>query len=248
MVECNTITKWQLMEVRSIVTGAFERRFRKRRKPIYGSMNKGFTNEELERFFSVIDDPKFRLLFTYQATLGLRIGEAVRVNINDINLRTRELRISTEKARVVDYLIIPQFLFNATLEYIKGAKNKIDKAEGYLFYKEECKSRNPHHYLDSNYARNVFRIYVQKAGIDEIYASSDDSRNPVRRLDGKPRSLHRFTTHSLRHTAITRFARSVNGNLFQTCKFARHSKPDVTMGYVYQSKEELYKNIERAFS
>jgi len=242
------MTKWQLVEVRSIVTGAFERRFRKKRKPIYGSMNKGFTDQELERFFSVVDNPKFRLLFIYQATLGLRIGEAVRINLNDINFRTRELRISTEKAQVVDYLIIPQFLFNATLEYIKGAKNEIHKAQGYLFFKNEGKSRNPELYLDTNYARKVFRGYVQKAGIDEIYANSGDSRNPVRRKDGKPRRLHRFTTHSLRHTAITRFANAVNGNLFQTCHFARHSKPDVTMGYVHQQKEELYRNIEKAFS
>ena len=50
------------------------------RIPKYGSLNKGFTEQELVRFFNVIDNEKFRLLFSYQSQLGLRIGEAVRIN------------------------------------------------------------------------------------------------------------------------------------------------------------------------
>ena len=82
--------------------------------PKYGSMNKGFTDEELERFFGVIDDTKVHLLFSYQAILGLRIGEVITLNIKDINLRTRELRIATEKSGKTDYLLIPKKLFYST--------------------------------------------------------------------------------------------------------------------------------------
>jgi integrase len=83
-------------------------------------MNKGFTDEELQKFFSVVDDQRFQLLFSYQAVLGLRIGEAVKVHIKDINLKTRELRIETEKAKTLNFLVIPEQLFDATLDYCKA--------------------------------------------------------------------------------------------------------------------------------
>ena len=79
------LSKGYLVRAITILAEARKGRFLRRRTPKYGSMNKGFTEDEIERFFSVIDEPKARLLFSYQVVLGLRIGEAVRVNIKAIN-------------------------------------------------------------------------------------------------------------------------------------------------------------------
>ena len=193
-------------------------------------MNKGFTDEELQKFFSVVDDQRFQLLFSYQAVLGLRIGEAIKVHIKDINLKTRELRIETEKAKTLNFLIIPEQLFDATLKYIQNFETQIIQAKGHLFFVED-------HHMSASCARQAFERYIQKAKLYEIYGYSNDA---------KPRTLTRLTTHSLRHYAITNHARKNNGNVVLTNKFARHLRLQTTMTYIYTSKDELYRSIERA--
>jgi integrase len=226
-----------------MVLEQFRKRFLNSRIPRYGALNKGFTEQEIQKFFRAIDNQKFRLLFSYQAQLGLRIGEVVRINIKDIRFESRELVVKTEKAMTLDTLLIPAPLFKETLDYIESSSGSVEKAQGFIFFKEAGKSRTPEPYLDQNYVRNAFREYVRKANLDEVYDQSDESR-PGR----VPRRLHRLTTHSLRHYAITRFAEQTNGNVFLTSKFARHIKPDVTMTYINTNKKQLYENIDGAFS
>jgi integrase len=205
-------------------------RFLRRRTPKYGSMNKGFTEEELQRFFRVIEDPRLHLLFSFQAILGLRIGEVVRVHIKDVNLKTRELKIETEKAKTLDFLLIPDQLFSMALNYIQNFETEIVKAGGYLFFAKDK-------HMSISYARQEFNKYIHKAKLYEVYGYSNDA---------KPRTLTRLTTHSLRHYAITNHAKKNNGNVVLVNKFARHQRLQTTMTYVYTSKEELYRSIERA--
>ena len=106
-----TLPKQHLVEIRKRVMQQFRKRFQRSRIPKYGSLNKGFTEQEVQRFFKVIDNEKFRLLFSYQSQLGLRIGEAVRINIKDIKFESRELVVKTEKAMTLDTLLIPAPLF-----------------------------------------------------------------------------------------------------------------------------------------
>ena len=222
--------KDRLVEVITIFSEARKSRFLRRRTPKYGTMNKGFTDEELQKFFSVVDDQRFQLLFSFQAVLGLRIGEAVKIHIKDINLKTRELRIETEKAKTLNFLIIPEQLFGMTLNYIRNFETQIVRANGYLFFVED-------HHMSASCARQAFEKYIQKTKLYEIYGYSNDA---------KPRTLTRLTTHSLRHYAITNFAKKNNGNVVLANKFARHLRLQTTMTYIYTSKDELYRSIERA--
>ncbi len=126
----------------------------------------------MQTFFRVIDNPKLRLLFSYQAQLGLRVGEAVKLNIKDIDFQTRELTIKSEKSNTLDILIIPIPLFRQTLEYIKPNNKQIESSVGYLFFKEEgYYSERNEQYLSKNYVRNRFRFYVQRAGLDKVYGT-----------------------------------------------------------------------------
>ncbi len=239
-----TLTHHQIKLVKKIVHKQFLKKFAKNQPPKYGSLNKGFTEQEAQMFFRTIDNPKLRLLFSYQAQLVLRIGEAVKLNIKDIDFQSREITIKSEKSYTLDTLIIPIPLFRLTLEYIKQNNNQIESSTGYLFFKEEGKfSHRDEPYLSKDYVRNSFRFYVQKAGLDRVYDSSDESN-----YDRTPRSLHRLTTHSLRHYAITSFSKQTNGNIILTAKFARHRATAVTLTYISTSKQELYKEIDKAFS
>ncbi len=236
-------SKHQIEELKSQIYRHYVKRFKRNRIPKYGALNKGFTERELQAFLNAVDDRRLRLLFSYQAYLGLRIGEAVKVNIRHMNLETRELAIKTEKARTADALLIPQNLFKDTVRYIEEHATQIESADGYVFFKDERLSTRDEPYICPDYVRHWFRYYIQKANLDETYEISDEAMSGRR-----PRQLHRLTTHSLRHYAITRFSKQTNGNLILTSKFARHSRPDTTMTYINTTKEELYREIDGAFS
>ena len=235
--------KHRIEELRRVIDRHYEKRFKgKRRIPKYGSLNKGFTEQQLKVFLMAIPIEKYRLLFSFQAYLGLRVGEVVRVNLKDINLETREIIVHTEKARTIDTLIIPQHVFSELKTYLEAFRNEIASAKGYVFYREASRSKREEPYLEPNYIRKVFRFYVQDIGLDETYGTSEEQGGR------RTRSLHRLTTHSLRHYAITRFARACNGNLVLTSRFARHREPGITMTYINTDKSELYGVMEKAFA
>ncbi len=236
------LTFHEIKAVLSLIYKIKKRRYRSNAPPKYGSLNKGFSEQEVQAFFKVIDNNKFRLLFGYQAELGLRIGEAVKVNVKDIKFETRELIVKTEKAHVIDTMLIPVPLFRQTLEFINRNEKAIMQAGGFVFFAEKGHSLRGEPYLEKNYVRKVFREYVQAAKLDEVYDQSEESYGRT------PRRLHRLTTHSLRHYAITSFARQSNGNVVLSSRFARHSDSSTTMTYINTRKDELYKAVDETFS
>ncbi|MEM0143669.1 MAG: hypothetical protein QXL94_06935, partial [Candidatus Parvarchaeum sp.] len=46
----------------------------------------------------------------------------------------------------------------------------------------------------------------------------------------------------------TRFAKSTNGNVVLTSRFARHLKPETTMHYIAKDNEQLFSEIDNTFS
>jgi integrase len=236
------LTFHEIKAVLSLIYQIKKRRYRSNAPPKYGSLNKGFSEQEVQAFFKVIENDKFRLLFGYQAQLGLRIGEAVKVNVKDIKFETRELTVKTEKAHVIDTMLIPVPLFKQTLEFINRNEKSIMQAGGYVFFAEKGHSLRGEPYLEKNYVRKVFREYVQAAKLDEVYDQSEETYGRT------PRRLHRLTTHSLRHYAITSFARQNNGNVVLSSRFARHSDPSTTMTYINTRKDELYRAVDETFS
>jgi integrase len=231
------LPKQRLIKALGILSDARKRRFLRRRMPKYGAINKGFTDEELVRFLNAVEDPRMALIFTFQAVLGLRIGEVVKLHIRDINLETRELKIGNEKGNRTDCLPIPPQLFEQTLKFISDYEADISRAKGHLFWAENYPERNSCPYLSKNFARNVFRRTIKKLKLDESYGLSDGQN---------PKLLHRLTTHSLRHYAITNFSKKNNGNVVLTSRFARHHKIETTMTYIHTEKEELYRSISMA--
>ena len=150
---------------------------------------------------------------------------------------------NSEKSRQLDTLINPIDLFKETLEFINIHLAEIKAAEGYIFFKENDYGKTGLPYINLNYVRNVFRKIIERAELDQTYAISEETYSTHR-----PRPLHRLTTHSLRHYAITHFTKSTNGNLVLASRFARHANHSTTMRYIAKDKDELYKNIDSAFT
>jgi len=233
------LSKHDIESLVSTIHAYFASKYKKRQTPKYGGLNKGFNDYQIQSFFRVIENPKHRLLFGYMAHLGFRIGEVVRININEIDFKTRELKLRSEKSGRLDSLIIPVQLFRETVDFVRANQDTIWKCAGYLFFRGAEHSSRKEHYLEQNYIRKVFREYVELAELDEVYDTSEESGSR------KVRKLHLLTTHSLRHYAITRFARQTNGNVVLASKFARHSDPNTTMRYIHTDKRELYNAIDK---
>ncbi|MCL5100791.1 MAG: site-specific integrase [Candidatus Marsarchaeota archaeon] len=193
----NTVSKNKLEALRTIVTKAHERRFRRRKEPRYGSINKDFTEPELQRFLRSIRNDKFHLLFSYQAFLGLRVGEVTKLHIGNIDFDKRELMIDSEKSGLVDSLIIPLDLFKETIDYLNNHSEEIKAAKGYVFFKENDNDHTGLPYLQVDYVRNVFRKTIEVSGLSQSYAISEETD-----ASRRPRTLHRLTTHSLRHMPL----------------------------------------------
>ncbi len=233
----------QLKELKGTVNHVFSKKYRGNGPPKYGSINKGFTELELQRFLRSIKSEKFALLFKYQAYMGLRIGEVCKLHISNIDFHKRELTLKSEKSGKMDALLIPLDLFKETVEFATKNATQIKVANGYIFYKENDNNHNDLPHVEQNYARKVFREVIKECGLDATYGESDESI-----YHRKERTLHRLTTHSLRHYAITKFAKSTNGNVVLASRFARHANPSTTMRYISKDNEELYKNIDSAFN
>ncbi len=59
----------EIKDVLSVIYNIKKKRFRGNAPPKYRSLNKGFSEQEVQAFFKVIENDKFRLLFGYQAQL-----------------------------------------------------------------------------------------------------------------------------------------------------------------------------------
>ncbi len=233
----------QLKVLKGAVNHVFTKKYRGNGSPKYCSINKGFTELEPQCFLRSIKSKKFALLFKYQAFMGLRIGEVTKLHASNIDFDKRELTLKSKKSGKMDALLIPSDLFKETVEFVAKNADLIKAANGYIFFKENDNNPNDLPHVEQNYTRKVFREIIRECGLDTAYRESDKSF-----YHRKERTLHRLTTHSLRHYAITKFAKSTNGNIVLASRFARHANPSPTMRYISKDNEELYKNIDFTFS
>lgn len=205
-------------------------RYARHRQRKYGNMNKGFSPEELRRFFLMPMHPTARLAFLVMAFRGLRIGEVVRIRAQDIDLQQRRLYLHTEKAGTNDSLFLDDYLYTLLDNRLRNHQDAITAHQGYLLYRG--KGANPNEYISPNWLRNEFRRVIKEAGLDRCYAESDE------RTGRTPRKLHRLTTHSLRHTFATRFYKKTK-DLILTSKALRHRDTKSTITYIHSDQTEL---------
>ena len=231
----------QFEQAKAKIEGYFKKKYNRKVAAKYGSLNIAFSDAELNSFLHQLRSKKFELLFKYQAFLGLRIGEACKINVSNFNLEKREITFISSKTHLPNVLLIPQGLFCETLSYMQKHEKEIHAAKGYLFFKDNDNNHNEVPYIDLDYARRIFRRARASAGLNEIYGFSDE-KIPGRRS----RPLYRLGSHSLRRYAVTKFHK-VHRDIVLTSRFARHKSPRETIKYVANDPLELYQDIDTAF-
>ena len=119
-----------------------------------------WNQETIERFFSVIDDPRDRAIFLNIYGSGLRVSEIVNLKIQDIDSKSMRLHIRHAKGNKDRYTILSKRGLLALRQYWKVYRPM--NVANYLF---------PGKSVNGNFSANsveiLFRQYKKTAGISE---------------------------------------------------------------------------------
>jgi len=231
----------RLKKLLTAVSETRKKKYQRRKGTKYGNLNKGFTDEELAKFFKFCSHPKAYACFFLMANLGLRVGEVVRIRVSDISFKKGTIRIETEKANTIDYMHMHEQVRILLRSLVRKFQKEIDEHDGYLFF-SDVKGRK---HISKHWLPRIFREVCKVAKLDDVYGIADDLNNPTR--EGKPeRKLYRLTTHSLRHYFITKIYTSCKDPL-KTQKLARHCEFKSTQTYIHLNQDQLDTTIQKVF-
>jgi integrase len=206
------MSKLEIRDLSRLVNDARDYHYPRRRQPKYGNLDKSMSYSQAKRFYQAINNDKVGRAFLLQLMFGLRIGELDTVEYQEEN---RLLKVENKKESRREYLPV----HGRTSELMPF----LDQIAAY----------------SDNYLRNCFASIRDDAGLDQVYAESENGKQ-----------LYQYTSHSLRHTAITVFARVEDDN-YELCQFSRH-EPSKEVGtvatYRHTSHDDLRDKLEHAFT
>ncbi len=111
--------------------------------------------DEEQRFLAAIRNapPRDRMLFTLMVRSGIRLGSALALNVEDVDLDRREMLLRETKNDRPDVVFVPEALVRPLREYLG------DRERGPLF-PTRTGGR-----VSARHAQRRFRVYVEAAGI-----------------------------------------------------------------------------------
>ena len=134
----------------------------KKQLPMYRNRRKMkdvLTKEELSTFFNECDNFKFKTIFMLVYGSGLRIGEVVKLRIEDIDSKKMRLYVREGKGNKERYTILPEKSLKMLREYWAEYRPKVNT--NILFLNDVNKPINQY------VIRTHFRKYRRKAKINE---------------------------------------------------------------------------------
>jgi integrase len=173
------------------------------------------------------------------ANLGLRIGEVVKIKLEDIDIPKRKLLLLTEKARTRDSLYLHDDVADKLTNWINLHYELIQQHDCHILFSVNQSGDRSH--VSPNWLRNEFRTAIILAGLNEWYGKTDESDS-----SRKARRLHRLTTHSLRHYFITKVYKATKDPVIAS-KLARHTDLKSTQVYIHSAQQDLDVSMSSVF-
>ena len=129
---------------------------------------------------------------------GCRVGEFVRIRLKHLDFDNHAIFFPAEntKTKQARTSYVSEGLMNEIKDYLKRKHSmtkrdeRLLEPEAFLFV-SQSKRENHDKGISENRVRQIFSIYIQRAGLQQIYGH-----------DKKGRALHLYTVHSLRHSHI----------------------------------------------
>jgi integrase len=176
------------------------RSLRKERKK--GRAKRPFTLEELWRLDAVLDED-WRLITWIGFYTGQRLGDVLRLRVEEFDARRGALELETAKRGLKVWIPIPGHLVKQLADWC--SKN----AAGGWMFEQQVKAMDARKKAQTANASKRFMHYLWRAGLREhspFGGSSQRARAKRREESGAEddrRVLHPLSYHSLRHTART---------------------------------------------
>ena len=193
------------------------------------------TDENIQRLWDVIDNYEHRLMLRLIYELGCRVGEFVQIRLCHINFRENSIFFPAEntktKERRTSY--VPLGLMNELKDYLKRngmmtkREEEIKDPDAFLL----PSTQNPTGHETARGWQHIFKGYVEKAGLQEIYGH-----------DSKGRPLYKYTIHSLRHSHVRHYVQKVP--LAAVQKQVGHKSLQTTEIYLRLADEDVRKAYE----
>lgn len=219
-----------------------ETKYRRRNITKYGLLGyKAMPLHIVDKFFSSFkpEEYRYKVLFLTQAFFGLRIGEVVQLNLKDIDFQNKQVLIHSEKKhfKATDFLFLHEKL---EFLFIQLYEKEIKEHGGFLFFSSTKRCKFP--YVSPDSARNIFVRVRSRAGLNEKYGE----REGISGLPFREGDLHRWTTHSIRHT-FGKFLAKRHIPIEIAKHLLRHSDIKATQIYYVPDKEDVDKTMEVLF-
>jgi len=112
---------------------------------------------DVKRLLSVIGDTQDRALILVLLRTGIRIGEAIGLTINDLDIRDRKIHLFEGEKNSLGRVV---YLSDDALFALKRWFRQRDKKKEFVFYTQG------HNHLSYSTARSRFLNYLQKAGLE----------------------------------------------------------------------------------
>ena len=206
--EFNTFIEWEYLEKNPF---SFKMPKLKTKLPAY------LTEEQFSQLLSFVKEPFLKNLFTVLFYTGIRAGEGVNLQLNDIDLINKVIYIrnrETFTTKSGKERMIP--LNESAFDVLKDQFPKVYKINSfsYAFWRVD-----PKICLTVDYCSKKFKEAVRAAGLDE--------------------NLH---LHSLRHSFCSNLV-SAGASLYMVQILAGHSSPNVTKIYSHIANASLVEAV-----
>ncbi len=113
---------------------------------------------DVRKLLGVIDDIRDRALFLLLLRTGMRIGEALRLRVNDLDIKGRKVHLFEGEKNSMGRVV---YLSDDALFAIKLWLRRRDRNKEFVFYGQG------HGPLCYSTGRNLFMKYLKKAGVDQ---------------------------------------------------------------------------------
>ena len=122
------------------------------------TLPRGIHPSDVRKLFSVIDDIRDRALFLLLLRTGIRIGEALGLRLNDLDIRDRKVHLLEGEKNSMGRVV---YLSDDALFAVRLWLRRRDKKKEFVFYGQG----NRH--LCYSAGRSHFVTYLKKAGLDQ---------------------------------------------------------------------------------
>lgn len=197
---------------------------------------------DLERFYAVIDNWEHKLMMRLIYESGCRVGEFVKIQLKHLDFENQAVFFPAEntKTKQARTSYISLDLMNELKDYLKREgkvskrDEKIIEPESFLF-QSGTKNQPEDKGMTENRVRQIFSQYIEKAGLQRVYAH-----------DSLGRALHLYTVHSLRHSHIMHAKHHLKINNSIVAKQVGHTSLQAMSAYDKPTEEMVKEAYEEA--